>query len=103
MTRKIGMTERPIATSYEIICALERMPPRNGYFEFEAQPASTMPYTLSDASAKTSSTPIPTSAMTPETSSCSPNGSVIGCVLPNGTTQTVKSAGSIASAGASQK
>ncbi len=33
---KTGTTERPIAISYEIICALERMPPRNGYFELLA-------------------------------------------------------------------
>ena len=42
-TMKTGITERPSASSYEIICELERMPPRKGYFEFEAQPARTMP------------------------------------------------------------
>ena len=31
-----GMTDMPIEISYEIICALDRMPPRNGYFEFAA-------------------------------------------------------------------
>ena len=31
-----GTTLMPIAISYEIIWALERMPPRNGYFEFAA-------------------------------------------------------------------
>src|ERR1044071_4351895 len=34
------MSDRPIATSYETICALERSPPRSAYFEFDDQPAS---------------------------------------------------------------
>ena len=33
----------PMAISYEIICALLRMPPRNGYLELLAYPANTMP------------------------------------------------------------
>ena len=31
-----GTTAKPIAISYDIICALERMEPRKGYLEFEA-------------------------------------------------------------------
>ena len=34
---------KPIETSYDTICAAERRAPRNGYFEFEAQPAMMMP------------------------------------------------------------
>ena len=31
-----GITDMPIAISYEIICALARMPPRKGNLEFAA-------------------------------------------------------------------
>ena len=37
------MMTRPMETSYETICAAERNPPRNEYFEFDAQPATMMP------------------------------------------------------------
>ncbi len=37
------MMIRPIETSYDTICAAERSAPRNGYFEFEAQPPMMMP------------------------------------------------------------
>src|SRR5580658_428643 len=37
--RNTGRTDRVIDSSYEISCAEARTPPRNGYFEFEAQPA----------------------------------------------------------------
>src|SRR5205814_2179889 len=40
--------DRPIATSYEIICAAERRLPSSGYVEPDAQPASTTPYTPMD-------------------------------------------------------
>src|SRR4029453_12176955 len=43
--RKTGMTASPSESSYEIICALERMPPRKGYFELDAQPPMTIPKT----------------------------------------------------------
>src|SRR6478672_10901133 len=43
-----GIVAMPIAISYEIICALERSPPRSEYLLFDDQPASTMPYTPSD-------------------------------------------------------
>ena len=37
------MMIRPIETSYEIICAADRSEPRNGYFEFDAQPPMMTP------------------------------------------------------------
>ena len=49
---KTATSERPIATSYEITCALERRPPSNGYVEPEDQPARTTPYTPIEVTAK---------------------------------------------------
>src|SRR5919204_2926820 len=43
---------KPIETSYDTICAAERSAARNGYFEFDAQPAMITPYTPSDEMAK---------------------------------------------------
>src|SRR4029453_14130338 len=40
---KTVMMTKPIETSYETICAAERSAARNGYFEFEAQPAMITP------------------------------------------------------------
>src|SRR5215831_942083 len=37
------MNTNPIETSYETICAAERSAARNGYFEFDAQPAMITP------------------------------------------------------------
>src|SRR5215216_3065032 len=37
------MMTKPIETSYDTICAAERSAARNGYFEFDAQPAMMMP------------------------------------------------------------
>src|SRR5215510_2742448 len=37
------MITNPIETSYDTICAAERSAARNGYFEFEAQPAMMTP------------------------------------------------------------
>src|SRR3954471_17183855 len=54
--RNTATMDRPIATSYEIICALDRRPPSRGYDETEAQPACTAPYTPIDEQASTSST-----------------------------------------------
>nr|BFE77224.1 hypothetical protein GCM10020092_105250 [Actinoplanes digitatis] len=34
---KTATMDRPIATSYEIICALDRRPPSSGYVEPDAQ------------------------------------------------------------------
>src|SRR4029079_9948301 len=65
------ISERPIATSYETICALERNPPRSAYFEFDDQPASIKASTPTLETAKTSSSPILTSAITAQSG---PNG-----------------------------
>src|SRR5437867_10936469 len=53
-----GIVDMPIAISYETICALERSPPRSEYLLFDDQPASTMPYTPSDDSARMNRNPI---------------------------------------------
>ena len=37
------MNTKPMETSYDTICAAERNAARNGYFEFEAQPAMMTP------------------------------------------------------------
>src|SRR5947209_2934931 len=37
------MMTKPIETSYDTICAAERSAARNGYFEFDAQPAMITP------------------------------------------------------------
>src|SRR3979490_527933 len=50
--RSTEMNTNPIETSYETICAAERSAARNGYFEFDAQPAMMMPYTPSEEIAK---------------------------------------------------
>ncbi|MNN54192.1 hypothetical protein D3C81_1689890 [compost metagenome] len=34
---------KPMAISYDTICAAARIPPMNAYFEFEAQPARITP------------------------------------------------------------
>ena len=59
-----GTTLMPMAISYEIICALLRMPPRKGYLELLAYPASTMPYTLRLTMPKVYRMPTFRSAMT---------------------------------------
>src|SRR5579872_4291387 len=41
------MMTKPIETSYDTICAAERSAARNGYLEFDAQPAMITPYTPS--------------------------------------------------------
>src|SRR5687767_3054684 len=51
-TSSTVMMTKPIETSYDTICAAERSAARNGYFEFDAQPAMMMPYTLSEEIAK---------------------------------------------------
>src|SRR5919112_3820621 len=53
--------DRPIATSYEIICALDRRPPSSGYVDPDAHPASTTPYTAIDEQASSTSTDTGTS------------------------------------------
>ena len=37
------MMTKPMETSYDTICAAERSAARNGYFEFDAQPAMMTP------------------------------------------------------------
>src|ERR1700752_2021654 len=73
------ISESPIATSYETICALERKPPSNAYFEFEDQPASINANTPTLDTANTSSSPILTSAITAQSG-------------PNGTTENTMKA-----------
>src|ERR1051325_5650531 len=55
---------KPIETSYETICALERNAPSRAYFEFEDQPARINASTPTLETASTNSTPIFTSVMT---------------------------------------
>src|SRR3989338_1980965 len=48
---------KPMAISYDTICAAERTAPRKAYLELEAQPAMMMPYTASEVSARIYSNP----------------------------------------------
>src|SRR5580658_1376030 len=50
--RSTVMITKPIETSYDTIWAADRNAARNGYLEFDAQPAMMMPYTPSDEMAK---------------------------------------------------
>src|ERR1041385_7030877 len=65
------MSARPIATSYETICALDRRPPSSAYLEFDDQPASINASTPTLETASTSNKPMLTSAMTAQSG---PNG-----------------------------
>ena len=56
-TRISEIRVEPSATSYEIIWAAERSPPRNAYFELLDQPALITEWTLSDETAKINSRP----------------------------------------------
>ena len=47
-----GISTKPIETSYDTLCAADRIAARKAYFEFDAQPAMMMPYTISDEIAK---------------------------------------------------
>src|SRR5215213_394887 len=60
------MSDIPIATSYETICADERRPPRSAYFEFEDHPARMRARTPTDEMERTSSRPMFTSVITPQ-------------------------------------
>src|SRR5215204_5187419 len=74
------MSESPIETSYETICADERRPPRSAYFEFEDHPARMSARTPTDEIERTKSRPMLTSVITPQSG-------------PNGTTaKTMKAA-----------
>src|SRR3954470_534466 len=55
-------TERPMAASYDTICADARTEPNSGYFEPDAQPANMTPYTATDDMASRNRIPIGGSA-----------------------------------------
>src|SRR5437016_10998355 len=65
------MIAKPIETSYETICALERNAPSSAYFEFEDQPARIVANTPTLETASTNKTPMFTSVMTAQSG---PNG-----------------------------
>jgi hypothetical protein len=65
------INDNPIATSYEIICALERNAPSNEYLEFEDQPARIRARTPTLETAKTNNKPMLTSVITAQSG---PNG-----------------------------
>src|SRR5215208_7520807 len=60
------MSESPIETSYETICADERSPPSSAYFEFEDHPARMRARTPTDEIARIKSSPMFTSVITPQ-------------------------------------
>src|SRR3954468_6270633 len=66
-SRSTGIVDIPIAISYDTICALERRPPSSAYLLFDDQPASTIPYTPSEAMASVNRKPTGTSASTMST------------------------------------
>src|SRR4029450_8752101 len=71
--------DSPIATSYEIICALDRRRTSRGYTDPDAQPASTTPYTAMDEQASSTSTETGTSVswsagFCPKIDTTAPNG-----------------------------
>src|SRR5215210_6624102 len=57
---------RPIATSYETICALERSPPIRAYLGLDDQPARISASTPTLETDKTNSRPMLMSVMTPQ-------------------------------------
>ena len=93
-----GMIDKPIAISYEIICALERSPPSSEYLLFELQPAMVMPYTPSDDMASVKMNPTGRSAIEND---ITPHG--VGSGAANGITAQLTSAVQNAIAGASMK
>lgn len=52
VSRRMDTRSDPRVTSYEIICAAERSPPRKAYFELLDQPAIIMEWTLREEIAK---------------------------------------------------
>src|SRR3982750_2246548 len=60
------MSESPIETSYETICADERRPPSSAYFELEDQPARMSASTPTEEIERTKSSPMFTSVITPQ-------------------------------------
>src|SRR5215213_11694552 len=87
---KAPMSDNPIATSYETICALERNPPSNAYFELDDQPASINASTPTLETASTSNRPMLTSAITAQSG-------------PNGITEKTMNADATAMYGAKKK
>src|ERR687893_1496766 len=83
-------SERPIATSYETICADERRPPKSAYFEFEDHPARMSASTPTDEMERTKSRPMFTSVITPQSGA-------------NGTTAKVMNAAATEMNGAKKK
>src|SRR5690606_6479350 len=61
---------KPIAISYDTICAAARIAPRKAYFELDAQPARMMPYTPSEVIASRYSRP----ALAFDSTTCASNG-----------------------------
>src|SRR3989338_6973975 len=61
---------KPMAISYDTICAAERTAPRNAYLELEAQPAMMMPYTPNEVIARMYNSP----ALRSASAIPSPNG-----------------------------
>src|SRR6185369_2012084 len=84
------ISERPIATSYETICALDRRPPSSAYFELDDQPASINASTPTLETARTSNNPMLTSAITAQSG-------------PNGITEKTMKADATAMYGAKKK
>src|SRR5262245_344885 len=83
------ISDRPMNTSYEIICTDERKPPSNAYLLCDDQPPSITAYTTSPAIAKKKSRPS-SNDETPQTG-------------VNGTRPNASNIRPIASAGASMK
>src|SRR6185369_17961582 len=84
------INERPIDTSYDTICALDRKPPSSAYLEFDDQPANIKASTPTLETASTSKSPIFTSAITAQSG-------------PNGTTEKTMNAEATAMYGAKKK
>src|SRR5215510_8641615 len=84
------ISDNPIATSYDTICALERSPPSSAYFELDDQPASINAKTPTLEKASTSSRPMLTSAITAQSG-------------PNGMTEKTMNADATAMYGAKKK
>src|SRR5665647_439215 len=80
---------KPMAISYETICAAERRLPRNAYLELEAQPAMMTPYTPIEVMARIYSRP----------------ASIFASIKfrSNGTTAQAARAGAMASTGPRKK
>src|ERR1041384_6003275 len=77
------MIAKPIETSYETICALERSAPNRAYFEFDDQPARINARTPTLDTASTNKIPIFTSVITAQSG-------------PNGTTASTMNAATTA-------